>query len=557
MGVERRSNRAQGAAPTTLHAAIWPFRLVAVIAGLVRGAEDIGDGNLLIIATAAALMIYAMVSSLKPVAYRNDSRVRLRIVAEMAFHTVVILLTGAWQSPFTQVLIPTCMLAGFAAGSLFAGQLSLAVIAAVGIQHLDQAGPRVGIRDTLLWTGWLALISFTSGLAYRAAVDAAQQQRVAFDRVSRLAEANSLLFSLQRVAQTLPASLDLDEVLDSTVARVRSMIPNDAFVVYALDGARFAPLRTFGSFRPPSLGAQQLPAPLRDALDNPKPIHRDDLRGENGVAADARSGLYCSLRARGSVVGLMAIESHTSNHFTQQDSEVLHGLSEPFGIAIDNARMFRQIRTLAADEERTRIARELHDQIGSSLAMVGFEVDRAASLAGDDSAVRPILTELRQQITTMIGDVRDALYDLRTEVSEAVDIGTVLREFSERVGERSGFGTRCSVRIDGRVALTTEREVWQIAREAILNVERHARASVCDITCQQTASRLDVTISDDGIGIDPAAQRIDSYGMRGMRERAERIGAALTVVNQPRGGTQVRVVVIARTSTESARTERA
>ena len=72
------------------------------------------------------------------------------------------------------------------------------------------------------------------------------------------------------------------------------------------------------------------------------------------------------------LVGLVAVEFNASGGFREHQSEVVHGLSEPFGIAIDNARMFRGIRTLAADEERSRIARDLHDHIGSSLALIGF-----------------------------------------------------------------------------------------------------------------------------------------------------------------------------------------
>ena len=82
-----------------------------------------------------------------------------------------------------------------------------------------------------------------------------------------------------------------------------------------------------------------------------------------GISAAARSGLYVALRARGVLVGLVAVEFNASGGFREHQSEVVHGLSEPFGIAIDNARMFRGIRTLAADEERSRIARDLHDLV--------------------------------------------------------------------------------------------------------------------------------------------------------------------------------------------------
>ena len=120
---------------------------------------------------------------------------------------------------------------------------------------------------------------------------------------------------------------------------------------------------------------------------------------------------------------MIAVESERPAAFGQQQAEVVHGLTEPFGIAIDNARMFLRIGTLAADEERKRIARDLHDHVGSSLAMIGFEVDRAISLAAnDDDDVEPVLRELRQQVSAVVTDVRDTLYDLRTDVSDAHDL---------------------------------------------------------------------------------------------------------------------------------------
>ena len=77
-----------------------------------------------------------------------------------------------------------------------------------------------------------------------------------------------------------------------------------------------------------------------------------------------RSGLYASLRARGTLIGLHRRRVEDAQPLRRQHIELLNGLIEPFGIAIDNARLFRRIRTIGADEERNRIARDLHDHIG-------------------------------------------------------------------------------------------------------------------------------------------------------------------------------------------------
>ena len=155
-------------------------------------------------------------------------------------------------------------------------------------------------------------------------------------------------------------------------------------------------------------------------------------------------GLYAALRARGALVGLIAVEADQPDSFGQQQAEIVHGLTEPFGIAIDNARMFGRIRTLAADEERSRIARDLHDHIGSSLAMIGYEVDRARSIAADGGEIVPVLEDLRSQVTAVVSDVRDTLFDLRTEVTDTYDLAMHRPRFPDQgpAANRHHHGSR-------------------------------------------------------------------------------------------------------------------
>lgn len=544
-GVDRRRGRGatDGVSPTLSAAPLWPFRLAALAGALIRAATEFGEGDIALIVAGAVLLGYTVVVWRHPIPYRNEPRVRLRIVVEQAVNTVAVLLTGSWASPYVLFLVPTGMLAGFAAGGLFSLAVSTTAVAVITVQHVTDVGAEAGLQDGLLWAALLGLVAFTSGLAHRAAYDAARQQQVALDRVSRLAEANSLLFSLQRVAQAMPASLDLEEVLDTTVTRLRTMIRHDTIAVYLVDATtgRAVPARTIGIHQPLAFPLDRLPAGLRTAVESPKTVRLDDLRPGSGVCPTSRSGLYSALRARGALVGMMAVESNEPSAFGPQQSEVVHGLSEPFGIAIDNARMFIRIRTLAADEERSRIARDLHDHVGSSLALIGFEVDRAISVAAEEGDVEPVLREVRQQVSAVVSEVRDTLYDLRTEVTDTRDLAATTAEFLERVQQRSGILTRCDVRIPNRLPFAVERELWQILREAILNAERHAQAQHLMVAARQGGGHLVVTVRDDGVGLDATNTRPDSYGLVGMRERARRLDADLTVRSLVGGGTEMRL----------------
>jgi len=524
-------------------APLWPFRLVALAGAVVRAIPDLQDGRWHIAAVTAVAALYTAYAIFHPVPYRNEESVRLRILVEQGINTATIMLSGAWASPFVLFVIPTGMLAGFACGAAYSAIISVVIVVAVTTQHALEVGTASGVQDGMMWAALLALMAFTSGLAHNTARDADRQQKAALDRVSRLAEANSLLFALQRVAQSLPASLDLDDVLDSTVARLRSMVRYDALIVFLHDPVsdRMIPARTIGMTDSIAHSTDDLPHGALAAVGSPKTVRIDSLPRGGGISPDARSGVYTALRARGSLIGVLAVESREEAAFGQQQAEVVHGLSEPFGIAIDNARMFLRIRSLAAAEERSRIARDLHDHVGSSLAMIGFEVDRAISATADVPAHQQMLRDLRGQVTGVISEVRDTLHDLRTDVSDSRDLAATAREFLDRVQHRAGLDVTCDITLPDRLPLLVEREVWQIAREAIVNVERHARAQHIEVRGALVDGTFRLTVSDDGVGLDHTRARSDSYGLIGMRERAERLDARLTLRHRPEGGTEMRI----------------
>lgn len=543
-GIDRRDRRSAEAteAPVLRLPPLWPFRLAALAGAWISAADELSDGWRLAV-VGALVTVYGLARCVRPIRPHDEPATRRAVALEIAFHALAVLATTAWASPFALCLIPVAMLAAFSCGARFAGVATGLTVVAVTTGHVVEFDAAAGARDGAIWAMLLAVVVFTGGVTHRAATDAAREQRDAGDRMARLAEANSLLFALQRVAQTLPASLDLDDVLDTTLRRVRAMIPHDAIAVYLVDadGAHLHPIRSAGLPAPRELAVGTLPPGVQRAFDSPRTVRLDTVGEGEGVTATARSGLYAVLRARGSTVGLVAVESDRPGAFGQQQAEILHGLTEPFGVAIDNARMFRHIRTLAADEERARIARDLHDHIGSSLALAGFEVDRALALASGGGEVEPVLSDLRTHISAVVRDVRETLSDLRTEVTDERDLGTTVLAHLERVAARSGLQVTPDVRVSGRLPLVHERELWQIAREAVTNVERHAHARRLTVVVRESADGASLVVRDDGAGLPTTGLAPDRFGITGMRERADRIGARLTIRSEPGSGTEVRV----------------
>ena len=242
----------------------------------------------------------------------------------------------------------------------------------------------------------MLLVAVIAGYARRISGEADRQHSLALDRLGRLADANALLFSLHRVTQTLPASLDLDEVLDTTIGRLRGLFDFDSAAILA-------------STTPTATGrssAARAAAAARQAHRRatcPRPLRAGDrtsgrssaCRTSRSPAArawpprPARASTPCC-RPAASIIGLLAVEHADERHFTDRDVELLKGFVEPVALAIDNARWFARLRTVGADEERTRIARDLHDRIGQSLAYLAFELDRivASRRAGARTSAR-------------------------------------------------------------------------------------------------------------------------------------------------------------------------
>lgn len=490
------------------------------------------------------VVAYAVVRTLRPIKYSNDVQSLMRVLFEVLFHTVAVVLTGGWESPLVFTLLTAVTVAGLARGYGFSLRVAIATCLTVTFPFVDGAPEAADalIRSTS-WSGIVILVAIVAGYARRISGEADRERELALDRLDRLADANSLLFSLHRVTQTLPASLDLGDVLDSTIARIKSLVSYDSVAILLFDevDAHWEVVRHQGLHVSSRLGPTELPNGLRSAIAKNGVVHISEGMSDKGLSGRAGSGIYTVLEARGAIIGLLAIEHGEENRFVPRDTEVIKGFTAPAALALDNARWFARLRTVGADEERTRIARDLHDRIGQSLAYLAFELDRLVDENESGKSLTEPLSRLRDDVRGVIREVRDTLYDLRTDVSETHGMGEVLEEYVTRVAERSSLVVQIESDKSHRLPLLQEREMWRVTQEALANVEKHAQATAVRIVWRCDGQRAYVDVTDNGIGFAQGkAGRLDSYGMLGMRERAASIGAVLEVVSAPGRGTRIR-----------------
>jgi len=501
-----------------------------------------------IIAWGAVLVIITTFRTVWPVQDKSPLRLLRAVLPEAVLTSAAVIGTGGWTSSFTFCLVTVPILMGLARGWVPALGVCLLIVGAVTLSEV-LADESLTV-DASQWTVELVLVSLIAGYARRILAESEEERTRNLSRIGQLADANALLFSLHRVAQSLPASLDIDESLDATMGRLHDLFDFDAAALLVLDetDGSWLVARRDRMRLPGRLTTEELPRPLQRAVALRTLVIESNLlaSGGPGLAPSLTSGLYNVLVSRGSVIGLVSLEHAAANHFTDRDIELLEGFAEPAALAIDNARWFDRLRTVGAEEERSRIARDLHDRIGQSLAYLAFELDRIVKYHKKGEDVGEPLVQLREDVRSVIGEVRDTLYDLRTDVSATQGFLATLEMFVARVRERADF--EITIRSDerGRLPIPQEREVFRIAQEAMVNVARHSKAEHVTVVWRCDGRTAELFIIDDGVGFGVGRSgRLDSYGLTGMRERAASIGARLDIESSPGHGTRIRCMVTA------------
>ncbi len=574
-----------GTLPSTSHpprAGQHPRRLVArpgwglaeLVIGLRWVALGLGVVRMLLgtrtkaeVAGACTLAAYALARTIWPIrldarapserrSHWPVSRPVLEVLGELALCAVVVALTGASGSPFDVSLAAATFVAGLRVAPLVLGAGAVAGVVAVvaeGVTGVLSHSAASRDVERLVVLAAVALLGSYGDWLLRTG---REERGSELQRLRSLGEVNSLLLELHTKAASLPASLNLKGAVTNTVSRLRELLRPDVVVLLLSDLAtedergRWQVMVAEGAYMPTGLGDDDLPQALRETMQSLGPLRRSRLDGE-GVSAESRSGLYVPLWARGTLIGLMAVERYGgSGQFADGDLDIVESVARHAGLAIDNARWFRRLRILGAEEERGRIARELHDRLGQALAYVALSLDRlaleSARRTGTDAeraAFAAELDRLAADVRRTAGEVRMKLSDLRFDVGDQ-DLEVALSGLLSRVQSRSGIQT--SFRAEGPHHLPplTEREVARIAQEAINNAERHSGATRIDVRLRSDGGDAVLEVVDDGKGIAATAPlRRDAYGILGMRERADAIGASLGIVSPPGKGTTVRLRV--------------
>ncbi len=207
------------------------------------------------------------------------------------------------------------------------------------------------------------------------------------------------------------------------------------------------------------------------------------------------------------------------------------------------ADLLRKVIT-AQEDERKRIARELHDETSQSLAALAMGIDASAEALR--SGGQPRFEEVKAIATRTLEDVHRLIFDLRPSVLDDLGLLSAIEWYADRTLRKKGISVRCEFEEPGeRLSPEMETALFRICQEAMSNVARHAQAEAVLIELGVEERELRVCIEDDGRGFDSEAPRTDEkrkhWGLLGIRERAELLGGSATIESAVGKGTRVEV----------------
>lgn len=366
------------------------------------------------------------------------------------------------------------------------------------------------------------------------------------EEIQRRAAASQALYEVGTEVLSLQ---DRDAVLQSVTARAVSLLRVDLAVVclFAGRGDRAVVRAASG----PAAGA----IPVGSTFLVPDgDLQQGCITCTNLDPVLRSSHVAVPLRIGGRTVGALCVASTSARTFSPEDREILNGLANLAAIAVENARLQEQVRSLAVAEERERIARELHDSVGQLLAYVNTKAQAVKLLleAGKLPEALTHLEQLEDSARSSYADLREAILGLRTTTSPDRHLVDALRDYVTRFSELSGVETHLVVEGDPAAYFldpTVELQLIRIVQEALANVRKHARARRAWVLLTQGEGSLSLSVSDDGVGFDPTRpgrEMWPRFGLQTMRERAEAIGGSFTICSREGGGTVVSVFLPVR-----------
>jgi signal transduction histidine kinase len=259
---------------------------------------------------------------------------------------------------------------------------------------------------------------------------------------------------------------------------------------------------------------------------------------------ETRSELVVPLVVGDKLIGVLDIHSREVNRFSEMDARVMTTLADQIAVAVQNARLYAQAQELAVLEERNRLARELHDSVSQALYGIALGTRTARTLLDrDPKLVADPLDYVLSLAEAGLTEMRALIFELRPEALRNEGLIAALNKQVASLQARHGIQVDTELPVEPEISIEIKEALYQIAREAMHNTVKHAKATHVMLTLQHTSEQIVLDLRDDGIGFDTGGSFPGHLGLHSMRERATRLRGKYTVESTPGFGTHIAVVI--------------
>jgi signal transduction histidine kinase len=372
---------------------------------------------------------------------------------------------------------------------------------------------------------------------------------------ARLQFLTTQLQALQE-ASVLDSDRPLSDLLHHILLQARQLLGSDSGVLVRLGtGDDRLSLEAAAGLPADPTGKLPLPAVQASvdcAVDEHRPVAVPDLaesagagRGAHGPSPgdpplEYKACLAVPLVVRQEPYGAVVLYYREPRWFNDEDLSLALSFGDQAALAIENTRLREQMERSAVAAERSRLARDLHDSVTQSLFAASLQAEallrRSEPLSPE---AQQSLEDLQRLTRTALAEMRTLLLELRPTALAESWLGDLL----EHLVEASAARTRTAVELSvtGRRALPPDVTIalYRLVQEALNNVVRHSRARRAWVTLDCSGGTVTLVVGDDGRGFDPSQVRPEQFGLRNMRERAEAVGAHLSIDGGSGRGTVV------------------
>jgi two-component system, NarL family, sensor histidine kinase DevS len=269
-------------------------------------------------------------------------------------------------------------------------------------------------------------------------------------------------------------------------------------------------------------------------------------------ALEMLTGLYVPMRLRNRTIGLIVAGDKLvpDRRFSSEDLRLAETFAARAAVAVDQARLIQRdaLRRVvrAQEDERRRLARELHDETGQALTSILLGLKSLEDL-DDVAALGQGVAALRERVVATLQDVRRLAVELRPAALDDFGLGAALERLTAGFAEQTGLKVELESRLqDDRLPEEVETVLYRIVQEALTNIAKHAQASRVSIVITQKPGAVGAVIEDDGRGFDPDQSVDGGIGLIGMRERVALLDGSMTIETAPGKGTTLVIEVPVR-----------